>query len=64
MKIVRLIMDTRREKLTAQRIVKLFRGLKKSVKELKIVQLITKRKKLSAQQITNFLKDFFCLFCF
>ena len=54
MKIVRLI--TRREKLTAQRIVKLFWGLKlclilfkkKSAKKLKIVQLIIKRKQISA----------------
>ena len=34
---------------------------KKSAKKLKIVQLITKRKRLSPQQITNLLKEFLLL---
>ena len=41
--------DTKRKRLSAQRIAK----LKKIAKKFKIVQLITKRKWLSAQQITK-----------
>ena len=62
MKIVQLI--TKRRKLSAQQITKLFKGvllsilLKKVLKKLKIVQQITKRMKLSAQQITKLFKGF------
>ena len=54
---------TKRKKLSAQWIAKLFKGFSvyfvfKKLKKLKILQLITKQKNLSAQWISKLVKEF------